>query len=268
MKPIHTYLPFSGAALALRAGLAILAVAASPFAFAAAPASTSVVHVARYDLVSRGMTVGHVQATRAQVDRNGQACLELRIATRVSVKLMFYAYALQQDETWTTDAGGLIAYALDAVENGRRKTVTGELRSGVFHFDVVEKGRTRVWEAPRSAYDLSAQDQPEPTLTAGGKARRLRVLNPIDTTIVERTYREFAAEPVTVGKHRVMCRTVTIEDPGTHIRRWFIMDALGPLVLREDGREKRGTYSRRAVSVNPEQAIKQVAYIAWPQNYD
>jgi hypothetical protein len=158
---------------------------------------------------------------------------------------------MKMDETWTTDAGGLIAYKWDSVENGRRRTIGGELRGGIFRFEIDEDGQKRAWTTPRAAFDLDAGSQPSP-LPSMGEAIKARVLDPSTCTITERTYRGTGEEMLIVGKRRLKCHTLTIEYPGTHIRRWFIADAFGPLILREDGRQKRGVYSRRAVSMESE----------------
>ncbi|MFC1453884.1 hypothetical protein ACFLQL_01755 [Verrucomicrobiota bacterium] len=214
-----------------------------------AEASTTA-HVMRFNLVSHGMTVGHGSITRAPTLRDGKSCMELRLVIDSKVNLLLYKYSLKMDETWVSGPGGLIAYKLDSVENGRHKTITGELHNGVFNFEITEAGQKRAWTTPRTAFDLASNSQPVPAL-ADGEERKIRVLDPAACTITERVYRGTGRKMLAVGRQKIMCDTVTIKCPGTHIRRWFITDKFGSLILREDGREKRGTYSRRAISMGP-----------------
>jgi len=118
----------------------------------------------------------------------------------------------------------------------------------IFNFEIIEAGQKRVWTTPRTAFDLASNSNPEPAL-ASGEERKINVLDPATCTITERIYRGTGTEMLMVGKRQIMCNTIAIECPGTHLRRWFITDEFGPLILREDGRQKRGTYSRRAISM-------------------
>ena len=212
------------------------------------PSTTA--HVTRCDLVSHGMTIGHGRIIRTPTLRNGKSCMKLRLIVETKVNLLFFKYTLKMDEVWVTDTSGLIAYQWDSVENGRRKTITGELNNGVFHFEIIEAGQKRVWTTPRTAFDLASISYPEQALV-DGESKKIRVLDTSTCTITERIYRGTGTEMLTVGKRQIMCNMITIEYPGTHIRRWFITDKLGPLILREDSRQKRGSYSRRAISMDP-----------------
>lgn len=216
--------------------------------------SSTAVHVTRYDLISHGITIGHGRIIRTPTLRNGKACMKLRLIIETKVNLLFFKYALKMDEVWVTDASGLIAYKWDSIEDGQRKTITGELHNGVFHFEIIEAGHKRVWTAPRTAFDLASISHPEQVL-ADGEVKKICVLDPATCAITERIYRGTGTEMLTVGKRQIMCHTITIEYPGTHIRRWFIADEFGPLILREDSRQKRGTYSRRAISMDLELGV-------------
>jgi hypothetical protein len=211
-------------------------------------------HITRCDLISHGITIGHGRIIRAPTLRNGRACLELRLIIETKVDLLFFKFSLKMDEVWVTDTSGLVAYKLDSIEDGRRKTITGELHNGVFHFEIIEAGQKRAWTTPRTAFDLASNSQPEQVL-ANGEVKKINVLDPSTCAITERIYRGTGTEMLAVGKRQIMCRTITIEYPGTQIRRWFITDEFGPLILREDSRQKRGTYSRRAVSMNLEREL-------------
>lgn len=217
-------------------------------------ADDSTVHVTRFDLISHGMTVGHGRIIRTPTRRDGKPCTELRLITEAKVNMLLFKYALTMEEAWVTDASGLIAYKLDSIEDGRHKTITGELRNGIFYFEITEEGQKRVWTTPRTAFDLASISYPEQT-PAAGEEKKIFVLDPATCTITERIYRGAGTEMLTVGKRQIMCKTMTIECPGTYIRRWFIADEFGPLILREDGRQKRGTYSRRAISMDLERAV-------------
>jgi len=231
--------------------IALLIAMATPCGLAVNADPSTVGHVTRFDLISHGMTVGHGRIIRTPMLRNGKSCMELRLIVESKVDLLLYKYALKMDEVWISDTSGLIAYKLDSIENGRHKTITGELQNGVFRFEITEAGQKRVWTTPRTAFDLASNSHPEQAL-ADGEAIKICVLDPATCTITERIYHGTGMEMLTVGKRQIMCKTMTIECPGTHIRRWFIMDEFGSLILREDGREKRGTYSRRAISMDLE----------------
>ena len=207
-------------------------------------------HVTRFDIISHGMTVGHGRIERAPALRNGKSCKELRIIIESKVDLLFFKYTLNMDEVWVSDTSGLIAYKLDSIENGRRKTITGELQDGIFRFEIIEAGQKRVWTTPRKDFDLASNSHPEQVL-ADGEVKKFGVLDPNGCTITERIYRGTGVEMLTVGKRQIMCNTISIEYPGSHIRRWFITDEFGPLILREEGRKARGPYSRRAKSMDP-----------------
>lgn len=230
------------------AWLVALALAGAPGARADAPPAE---HVTRFELVSHGMTVGHARLVRARALRDGKPCREQRLTIESKVDLLVFKYALNSEETWIADDSGLLAYTLDSVENGRRKTAAGALRDGIFRCEITEQGKTRAWTAPRAAFDLDSSGVPAPP-PAAGAATNVAVLDPAAGAIVQRVYRTAGRETLTVGGRQIPCETMTIEGPGLRIRRWIATDEFGPLVLREEGHEKRGPYSRRAVSMGPE----------------
>jgi hypothetical protein len=218
----------------------------------AADAPTAV-NVTRCDLYSHGMTVGHGRIMRTPMLRDGKSCMEVRLMMETHVNMLFFKLSMKMDETWVTDSSGLIAYRWDSTENGQRKTINGELHDGVFRFEIMEAGEKRVWTTPRTAFDVAAIScQPGQTLAAG-ETKKIRVLDPSTCTIAERSYRGTGAEKLTVGKRELLCDTVMVEYSGTHIKRWFIADEFGPLILREDSDQKRGAYSRCAISMGLEQ---------------
>ena len=227
---------------------------AAPCVLAVNEEPSTAAHVTRFDLISHSITIGHGRIIRTSTLRNGKTCMELRLMIETKVDLLFLKFDMKMDEVWISDTSGLIAYKFDSIENGRRKTITGELNNGIFNFEIIEAGQQRVWATPRTAFDLASNSNPDQIL-ANGEEKKINVLDPATCTITERTYRGTGMEILTVGKRQIMCKTMTIKCPGTHIRRWFIMDEFGPLILREDGRQKRGTYSRRAISMNLEQAV-------------
>jgi hypothetical protein len=191
------------------------------------------------------MAIGHGSITRTQTSRNGRPCTEVRLQMDTRVNLLLFKFTMKMDETWVLAANELIAYTWDSTENGKRKTVAGELRDGTFHFEITEDGTSRVWSAPRTSYDLTSIGQPEKPL-APGETLKLRVLDPCEGVIEERLYCGAGTENLTIGKQSAACQTVTIEYAGNHLKRWLIADAFGPLILREDGDLARGAYSRRA----------------------
>ena len=188
--------------------------------------TTPAARVTRCDLFSHGMPVGHGQIIRAPALRGGRPCTEIRLMMETRVNLLVYKFAMTMDETWVMAANELIAYAWDSTENGQRKTIAGELRDGIFHFEITENGKARVWTTPRKSFDVAAIDcQPGQTL-ADGETRNVRVLDPSTCTIAERTYLGTGKKTLTVGKSRILCDTVMIAYSGTRLQRWFTADAL------------------------------------------
>ncbi|MDO9543013.1 MAG: hypothetical protein Q7J98_11925 [Kiritimatiellia bacterium] len=240
-------------ALNILASAALIAMALPGVPAVNADTSTPA-HVTSCDLISHGMTVGHGRIIRTPTLRNSEACMELRLIIETRVNLLFFKFAMQMEESWVTDKSGLIAYKFNSIENGRSKTITGELQDGIFRFETVEAGQKSVWTTPRTAFDLVSNSHPEPALT-NGEVKIFTVLDPATCTIGKRTYRGTGPEMLAVGKRQIMGNTIMIECPGIHIRRWFITDEFGPLILREDGRQKRGTYSRRAINMDLEAEV-------------
>lgn len=216
-------------------------------------ADPSAAHVTRCDLLSHGMTVGHGSITRTPTLRNGKSCMEARLRIETHVNLLVYRLDMKMDEAWVTDSTGLVAYTWDSTENGRRKTITGELNGGVFRFEITEARGKRVWTTPRTAFDIAALSCQPGLPLADGEVKKVRVLDPSACTVSERLYRGTGKEELTVGKRQIMCDTIMVEYAGTHLRRWFIADEFGALILREDSDQKRGSYSRCAVSMGLEQ---------------
>lgn len=235
---------------------AVLALCALVGVQSAAGDSAASPHVTRFDLVSRGMTVGHGQIVRAPVWKDGKPCLETRIVTEVGVNMLLYKYSLKMAEVWVDGRDGLLAYQMESVENGREKKITGSLHEGVFRIEIIEAGEKRSWSAARGDYDLASNAHPDGVLSGSGTAT-LRVLDPAACTITERVYTGNGPETLSSGAIRTECATYTVECPGFKAKRWVVRDALGPLVLREDGREGRGSYSRRPVGIDPERGAAQ-----------
>ena len=234
--------------------IAVLIAMAMLSVFAVNADDSAAAHITRCDLISHGMTIGHGRIIRTPTLHDGKACMELHLIIETKVDLLFFKFTMKMNEVWVSDTSGLIAYKWESIEDGQRKTITGELHNGVFNFEIMEAGQKRVWTTPRTAFDLASISHPEPVL-ANGETKKISVLDPSTCTITERTYRGTGTEMLTIGKRQIMCHTITIEYPGTRIRRWFIADEFGPLILREDSRQKRGTYSRRAVSMDLEREI-------------
>jgi len=214
-------------------------------------AAAASARVTRCELFTHGMTIGHGNITRTHATRDGRPCTEIRLRMDTRVNMLVYKFTMTMDETWVMSGNELIAYTWDSTENGKRKTVSGELRDGVFSFAINENGKARTWSAPRAAYDLTAIGQPDKPL-APGETRTLRVLDPCECTVGERLYRGSGDETLKIGERAVACATVTIDYAGDHLRRWVAADEFGPLILREDGELKRGSYSRCASVLNAE----------------
>ncbi len=231
--------------------LMVLMLACVPFMNAD---TTAMVHVTRFEIVSHGMTVGHGRIMRTPTLRDGQPCMETRQLIESKVNLLFFKYALKTDELWVSDAGGLVAYKYDGIENGRPKRVSGELDDGLFRFEIIEAAQKSAWSTPRTAFELSANSQPGQAL-ADGAVTNVLVLDPCACSVTQCAYRGTGMAKLTVGQRQIMCHTITIERPGANIRRWYITDEFGPLILREDGREERGPYSRRAISMDLEPQV-------------
>ncbi len=234
---------------------ALLAWATSSGWAAGQPASSTAAHATHCDLFSHGMTVGHGRIIRTPTLRDGKSCMEVRLLMETRVNLLVYKLDMKMDESWVSDSSGLIAYTWESTENGQRKTITGGLHDGVFLFEITEAGKTRVWTAPRKDVDLAAISCQPGLPLADGEVKKVRVLDPSTCTISERTYRGTGTKMLTVGKSQVACDTVMIEYSGTHLQRWFITDEFGPLILREESDQKRGSYARCASGLGLKQSV-------------
>lgn len=206
-------------------------------------------HVARFELYSHGMTVGHGRIIRKSIMRDKTPCTEVRLVLETRVNLLVFKLDMRMDESWISDADGLVAYSWKSTENGHDKQISGELRDGVFEFKITEQGSERSVSIPCADFDVAAIEcriQPGRTL-AEGESREVRVLDPSRGTVVKRVYHGTGRKTLTIDKKEITCETVLIKEEKTHIQRWFIEDALGPLILREESDKKRGSYSRRVI---------------------
>lgn len=212
---------------------------------------TTSVRRAEFDLIGGGLKVGRVTVQRTLSLRAGSPCVEVKILTEVRVRVPFFKTEQRLDETWVVGTNGLVAFRKTSVVDGRQRSVSGERRDGLFQFEAAEDGKPRTWKAPCEDIDFTSDDEAVRSLAQPGATVIGRTLDPDQLAVVQRTYRRLADEALDVGGRKVPCRVVEIKIANDRMKRWFIVDGMGVLIVREDGKDPRGAYSRRATSLEP-----------------
>lgn len=210
-----------------------------------APVTVESANVTRYDLVSKGFTVGHVRTERSRVDRDGRPCVRCTVTTDVKVNLFFFSYALHAKETSLASDRGAIEYTREATEDGVHMETRGRLQGDTFHFEIVRNGATSTVDVATNTYDVTSMDNVELQLPHEGDARTWRVLELQDAAVAKRSYSRLPFGRVTTGTRPVECVVVEFRDPDRNARRWITTDDLGMVILRQDGTDKAGSYSMR-----------------------
>ncbi|NMC73805.1 MAG: hypothetical protein GYA56_05510 [Geobacteraceae bacterium] len=224
----------------------LLLVAAHPLRAAASGAET------RYDVTSRGMTVGSVTAVQKSAGGEGGAKrIHYENRTDVSASFLWIGYHSSTTERAEILGDSLVGYARTGEENGVQVQVEGRLAGDTFRFTVVKNGERKTLSFPRSSYDHTTMECPEATMSFGPDGRAsLRVLDTEYLQVVTRNYRLVGEETCRIGRNEYRCRVVDFRDPHKSSRRWIGRDGDAVILFRQDGKSRSGSYSVRAREVN------------------
>lgn len=212
---------------------------------------TASVRQAHFDLIGGGLKVGRVTVRRTPIRHDDAPCVEMQLLTEARVRVPFFKTEQRLDETWVMGTNGLVAFRKTSMVDGRQRSISGKRKEGLFQFEAVEDGRPRTWKVPREDVDFTTDDEALRSLTQTGATATGRTLDPDRLAVVQRTYQRLADEVLDVGGRKVSCRVVEIKAANDRMKRWFIVDGMGVLAVREDGKDPRGAYSRRATSLEP-----------------
>lgn len=209
--------------------------------------------VARYNVSSRGFTIGDVTTTQRTTDENGVPFAHFETKTSVKASFLWMGYQLTSTEKGTLLNGSLLSYSHKGQENGVAVDVEGRLENAAFRFDVREQGVARTIVIPRSSYDFTTMECPEARLDfAGNPLVTLRILDVEKMAVVKREYRLVRTEQYTVGGKEYPCRVIDYSDQNKKARRWINWDGTAVVMYRQDSRGEKNSYSVQAISVTKE----------------
>ena len=201
-------------------------------------------HVSRYEVRSRGLRVGDVVTVREVEQRPEGRCVRVRVEQAIRVSLLWLSVRREVTEEALLGPDGVTEFHRRARVDGQSTDVDAALRDGVFRFAIREDGVERVWNVPRTDYDITSVDGFELGVPPGTAVTK-RVLSLGELEVTERTFRGRAPEALRVGGRSVACRVVDLEDGRKQSRRWVVADDWGMAVVRQDGRDRAGAYSMR-----------------------
>ncbi len=201
-------------------------------------------NVARYEIHSKGLTVGHVETIRSRVNRNGEVLERIQVSTKVDLNLLVINQHIDAQEDVLVGKDGVVEFSHKAVENGKPFETRGSLTAGIFHFTRSEGGITNTYDIARTNYVFTTLDGRELTLLKGSN-ELYRVLDCSRCQVIERSYRWVDDGKVAVNGRDLACRIVEYVDALKHGRRWVMPDDHGLLMLRQEATEPRGSYSMR-----------------------
>jgi hypothetical protein len=112
-----------------------------------------------------------------------------------------------------------------------------------------DDGVARSVSVPRSSYDFTTLDCPETTMKQEGDTMEVRLLDMEHARVVTRKFHWVKSEELEVGGKRLRCRVVDLSDPENSSRRWVSCGERGVVIVRQDGKGRRGPYALRMVSL-------------------
>lgn len=201
--------------------------------------------LSRYELVSKGLTIGSAETTRTLVELDGVELTRMDVTTKVDVNLLILKCRVDAAETALLGPDGLVAFHIRTDKDGSRTETSGAMTNGVFHFTRVDKGATNRFELARTNYVACTLDGLELSLVKGAPAVTNRVFDCARGEACDRTYRWIADEELAVGGRKMQCRVIEYADDQKSGRRWICSDRLGMVIVRQDAREPAGSYSLR-----------------------
>lgn len=218
-------------------------VAMAWLAMAARASEESVIH---YDIVAKGLTVGHAEVARTRVRRDGVALVRHEVTTKVDVSLLFINVHLDGQESALIGPDGLVWFTMTTEKDGRRLETSGGLTNDILHCVRVENGVTSHLQVARTSYTGTTLDGLELRLPATASVITNRVFDCARGETVDRVYRRLADEERAIAGRKTACRVVEYADDRKRGRRWVCEDDLGMAVVWQEAKEPAGTYSLRA----------------------
>lgn len=216
-------------------------------AAAARAADESVIH---YDIVAKGLTVGHAEVARTRVRRDdGPGLVRHDVTTKVDVSLLVVDVHLDAQESALIGPDGLVWFTMTTEKDGERLETSGGLTNGVLHCVRLENGVTSRFQVARTSYTGTTLDGLELRLPTTTSVITNRVFDCARGETFDRVYRRLPDEERTIGGRKTACRVVEYMDDRKRGRRWVCEDDLGMAVVWQEAKEPAGAYSLRARKV-------------------
>lgn len=204
----------------------------------AAYASSS---VANYDVYANDSKIGSMQAKREQVQQGDKAIVKWEQTTAVHAKVFFSTYTLNSKETAMLSSEGTQSYDRDMKEDEVAKIIHGQLKDASLEIEVQEGKKQRSLSFPKNDYDATMVELAE-SRVAPNQSLSLKVVN-FDTLKVQKeTYQWVKEETMPVGKQKLACKVIAFKTPDASGQRWIAESPLGPILVKEESKDKDGHY--------------------------
>lgn len=203
----------------------------------------------RYRISSKGLSVGEMRTTISPVQQAGERVVHFESDLSIDANLLLFRVNSNSREKATVGDHGTLRYHKSGRDNGKSYTVDGALEGDSFRFKVSENGVPKSLSVPRASYDYTTMDCPETRMQREGETMEIRLLSLEDARVVKRKFHWVRSEEIEVGGKRLRCRVIDFSDPDNHCRRWVNCDDGGVIILRQEGKGKKGSYTLRVVSL-------------------
>lgn len=205
---------------------------------------------ASYTLHAKGMHVGDLQIVTAPFNSEGARIFRFHSTTRIAAAFLFFGVKSQRTEEAVIGASGTLRYQRSGTENGRKTSVSGEYDGDAFTLRITEGSNQRAEVFKRESYDFTTMDCPEMALKQEGEQVTVRLLDLELCRVVTRRYHWVKSEDVRIGERTVRCRVIDFEDQANRCRRWVMLDELGILIVRQEGRGSSGGYTLKIAALS------------------
>jgi hypothetical protein len=191
-----------------------------------------------YIIQSLGSDIGTVSARTIGSALN----CDFQADTNVNAHFWFLNFSLTSKEKARIREGKLVSYHKIVDANGHHREISGELIGDIFRMIAREGGKEEYKDIPVKDYITTNMEYPEMTL-ASGEVRKMPVVDLENTAIVDRKYRQVTEEHATISGRVRRVMVSDFSDENAEGRRWTtFIDGL-PIVLRQEGKEKRGLFN-------------------------
>jgi hypothetical protein len=191
-----------------------------------------------YIIQSLGSDIGTVSARTIGSALN----CDFQADTNVNAHFWFLNFSLTSKEIARIREGKLVSYHKIVDANGHHREISGELIGDIFRMIAREGGKEEYKDIPVKDYITTNMEYPEMTL-ASGEVRKMPVVDLENTAIVDRKYRQVTEEHATISGRVRRVMVSDFSDENAEGRRWTtFIDGL-PIVLRQEGKEKRGLFN-------------------------